>query len=132
MQLETAILANHAEVHGPLVSILGGGFEFYQFGQLPQGTIFYVAGVLARNPDEDMEDVATIESRLYDPNGRVMHEGRAQFDILHTGVAKGVPVRTGFALQLMAQFTSTGVHRVTLVHANEEIASLPFEVQIAI
>ena len=122
------MLANSAGLHGPLLSVLDGGWEHLEVGQLPARTTITVAGVIAREP-EDMVEPTLINVYLYDPAGATLAVDTLTFDTLHLGVVEGVPVRSGFNCPLTLDLGVSGVCRVALVHDDNEVASLPFEVR---
>jgi hypothetical protein len=128
MRLEAAMLANHAEANGSLLSVLGGGWEHFAVGALPAIVTGYVAGIAAREPEEMGTDIA-MDLSLYDPGGTAAAAATIRFTTLHVGTAQGVPARTAFAFPFSIPVNEPGVFRVSLVYDDAEIASLPFDVQ---
>jgi hypothetical protein len=130
MRLEAAMLANYAETHGSLLSVQSGGWEHCTVPALPSAMSGYLAGIMGREPEEMGED-RIVEVNLIDTAAVEHRVGEIKFDTLHVGAAPGVPARTPFALGWGFQVPSAGVVRFTLVYEGDELASLPFEIQVS-
>jgi uncharacterized protein DUF6941 len=128
MRLEAVLLANYAEQQGPLLTVVGGGWEHTRMKQIPGIATVYLCGILARYPD-DMADTTTLELLLYDPSDALIVEGEMRFGTLHMGTAEGVPARAPFAAKFDFEVDEAGVFRFVIARDGREVSSLPFEVQ---
>lgn len=128
MRVEAATLANYAELRGSLVTIVGGGCEDFTAPAFPARFLIYVAGVIAREPDE-MDDDWLMEVFVVDPQQTEHHVDAVTFGTLHVGTAPGVPARTGFATRIELVTEGPGVWTVLLRHDGDDLVSLPFEVK---
>lgn len=132
MQVDTFMLANAAEGHDGMVSVLGGGWTrcWPDSGQAYpyQRSIIVVIGIRVESSETNVEHGFRLEIR--DSEGIVLGPGQADgtFNVARDGdLSPGMSQLLQIAGALSVEIPSPGVYSIVLVVNGSEVRRIAFE-----
>jgi len=132
MEIQSAMVANHAEIEGDKLYVSGGAWAWTTVPALPQAMVVQLALILASEPEEEIETVL-IRVFVLDPTGAATYgtELTATWPKPET-LQPGQPIVVPVVLNVPVKVTRAGRHSlaVFLDYDGTSRKSVPFAVVV--
>ena len=114
MEIQSAMVANHAEIEGDKLYVSGGAWAWTKVSTLPQPMVVQLALILASEPEENVETVL-IRVFVLDPTGAATYgtELTATWPKPET-LQPGQPIVVPVVLNVPVKVTRAGRHSLAV------------------